>query len=190
MALLTQKQAADLAGVTTRAFRDWDVLAAEYNGKQPLYRSEDVEAERQRRYGQSGDYQSGSGGNARDQLEAERVRKLRLANDLAEGSLVPLADAKVFAAEIAALVAGQLSGLPSRLANELAGISDPGLIRDRLRFEVTRIRKNLSDRLALVGALARGSGGVEAGAHQKPGRVGKRKSGAAARKRRAGAVSD
>lgn len=186
--LLTQAQAAKHCGITTRAFRDWDVRPAEYSGKQPLYQSEEVEAERQRRYGTSGEREPIA--NARDQLEVERVRKLKLANDQAEGSLIPFADARVFAAEVGALVAGQLSALPSRLANELAGINDPGLVRDRIRFEVTRIRKTLSDRLALVGALGRGGRNAEAAADSKSGRVGKRKSGAATGKRRAGAVSD
>lgn len=130
------------------------------------------------------------GGSAKEQLEAERVRKLKIANDAAERRLVPLADMKVIAAEAGAIFASGLAGLPGRLANELAGISEPGLIRERLRFEATRIRKAAADRLALLGSLSGDGGAGKAAADPKPRRVGKRKPRAPARKRRAGTVSD
>lgn len=130
------------------------------------------------------------GASAKDQLEHERVRKLKIANDAAEGSLIPLSDAIVVAAESGAIYASGLEGLAGRLANELAGISEPGLIRERIRFETTRIRKATADRLALLGSLSGSGASGKAAADKKPGRVGKGKPRPAKRKRGAGAVSN
>lgn len=123
------------------------------------------------------------GGSAKERLELERVRKLKIANDAAERRLVPLADMKVIAAEAGAIFASGLEGLAGRLANELAGISEPGLIRERIRFETTRIRKAAAERLALLGSLSGDGGAGKAAADKKPGRVGKGKPRTAKRKR-------
>lgn len=129
-------------------------------------------------------------GNTREELESEKVRKLKLANDAAEKRLVPLEDMKVIAAEAGALFAGRLEGLAGRLANELAGISEPGLIRERIRFETTRIRKAVAERLALLGSLSGDGGAGPPATDQDTGRVGKGQSRPSPRKRRAGSVSD
>jgi hypothetical protein len=128
--------------------------------------------------------------DARQRWEQARADKLELANSRTRSQLVPLVDIKVIAAEVGAIFAGRLEGLAGRLANELAGITEPGLIRERIRFETTRIRKAVADRLALLGSVSGDGGADQATTDKKPGRVGKGKPRTAARKRRAGSVQD
>lgn len=124
----------------------------------------------------------------RNALYEEQRRKVWLENEATERQLVKLDDVQVVLNESMVAIASELEGLPGRMAGELAGLSDPALVRQSLRVQTTNIRQAAADRLARLAAIATGSGDPAPAAAKKPRSVGKRKKGTATRKRRARAV--
>lgn len=125
----------------------------------------------------------------RSALYEEQRRKYWLENEATERQLVKLDDVQVVLNEAMVAVASELEGLPGRMAGELAGLTDPALVRQSLRVQTTNIRQAAADRLARLAAIATGGGDPAPAAAKKPRSVGKRKKGTATRKRRARAVS-
>ena len=122
-------------------------------------------------------------------LYEEQRRKYWLENEAAERQLVKLGDVQVALNEVMVAIASELEGLPGRMAGELAGLTDPALVRQSLRVQTTNIRQAAADRLARLAAIAPSGGDHASAAAKKPRPVGKRKKGTAPRKRRARAVS-
>jgi phage terminase Nu1 subunit (DNA packaging protein) len=75
-----------------------------------------------------------------DKTESEH-QKLR-------GELIPFTLVEETLNEVAVLFASSVDALPGRLANELAGLSDPALIKTRLFEECRRLRLTTSERLS------------------------------------------
>lgn len=125
----------------------------------------------------------------RNALYEEQRRKVWLENEATEHQLVKLEDVQILLNETMVGIASELEGLPGRKAGELAGITDPALVRQALRVEITNIRQAAADRFARLGAIKPGSGDTETAAAKKPRSVGKRKANTAPRKRRTRAVS-
>lgn len=98
---------------------------------------------------------------------AEEKRKLTIAQrqrielDMRQrrGELVPLADAQAAFTQAMVLVAGQLDALPGRVAGELAGLSDPALVRASLFDETRRIRDAAAHVLEDFATDSAGGGG-------------------------------
>ncbi len=125
-------------------------------------------------------------GDGRRQVLAEQHRKLKIANDLRERTSIPLAEAELVADEAMLTFRSNLDGVAGRLSSELAGLSDPAVIKGRLADEHRRILQACSDRFSRLGAAAEAHGGGDPAAPEADGRpVGQRGKGAAERKRRA-----
>jgi phage terminase Nu1 subunit (DNA packaging protein) len=85
------------------------------------------------------------GGPEFARVQAARAVKLELENARRRGELCLADDAISIMSGAARDLVGQLDGLPARLANELAGISDARLIRSRLTEECRAVRLAVSD---------------------------------------------
>jgi transcriptional regulator with XRE-family HTH domain len=133
-AKLTAQQVADLTGKSRQTIQAW------YN--EGLPRSPTT---RQLIAFVIGRDEQRSTGSKRQQLAAAQAEKFELENARRRGELVLAADADARLAQIGADLIGQLEGLPGRLANELAGITDAGIIRERLLAECRAIRVVLAD---------------------------------------------
>jgi len=83
-------------------------------------------------------------------LLEERHRKLKIANDLAEGLTMLTADVATATDALAHAFRLHLEGQPGRMANELAGISEPALVKERLQDENRRILADIARHLAAM----------------------------------------
>lgn len=86
----------------------------------------------------------------RNALLVEQHRKLKIANDLAEGLTMLTADVATATDALAHAFRLHLEGQPGRMANELAGISEPALVKERLQDENRRILADIARHLAAM----------------------------------------
>lgn len=129
-------------------------------------------------------------------IQREQLHKLQRENDIADSRVYPAEQVHVTVSEMLAILAIGLEALPGRLASDLAGLSEPGPIRERLRAEITRVRNDAAERFGRLaidagaaGLMAAGETGNRSPAHPDIGPVGKRKKSAPKGKRGARAVS-
>jgi terminase small subunit / prophage DNA-packing protein len=85
------------------------------------------------------------------ELEGEKLRLTRAQaeraekeNRVAAGELIPVSMYQDALVALASEMVRALSSLPGRLAGELAGISEPAVMRDRLMKEVNTIRNAIA----------------------------------------------
>lgn len=90
--------------------------------------------------------------NRRDDLIEEQRRRLQIENDHKEGRLVDLDFVGGVIDEAMILIRTQLDGQPGRMAGELASISDPAVIRQKLQHENRRILAAAAEKVAALGA--------------------------------------
>jgi terminase small subunit / prophage DNA-packing protein len=132
-------------------------------------------------------------GSERERLASEQADKVALENAVKRGELIHVGQVADVLSEMAASLAGQLDALPGRVASELAGLNDPGVIRARLLDETRGIRAAVADAgEKLANSRRHADAGDEdpAPAAEKDGkRVGGRKPRATGRKRRARPVA-
>ena len=126
-------------------------------------------------------------GHAKDEINGEKLRKLKLENARISRSVLASAEVEQQARHWAFTVVRMLNSLPGRLANALVGLSAAD-IRERIREEIIRICQASDEAL---GGLIEHQGAqrdhadrggdipAEAEAHARP--VGERDAGAAAR---------
>lgn len=91
-----------------------------------------------------------SGGNRNKEhaaLARAQAEKVRRENLRARGALQPVELVDETLQGVAGVIVPELEGLPGRVANELAGISEPGVIRARLQDECRAIRTSVADYL-------------------------------------------
>lgn len=88
-------------------------------------------------------------------LAAARADRAEVEAARARAEVIPMADAQFVMNEAMAVIASQLDGLGGRLASELAAISEPAAIRQKLLAETRRIRAAAADRLAKLAAIGR-----------------------------------
>lgn len=128
--------------------------------------------------------------DAKRALLEEKHRQAKLENDTRERKLVKIDEVEDAFVEAMTIIAMRLDSLAGRMANELAGISDPAVIRQRLRNEIIGIREAASQGLSnFVGHPTRRRR-TEASADSDPGSVGGREENPPSRKRRARPVSE
>lgn len=136
------------------------------------------------------DYEPGS---QRDRLAKAQAIKVELANAQRRGELIFADQVAEALSTLAADLSARHDALPGRLANELAGLTDPAVIRSRLLDELRAVRGAFADASAKL-ADTLGSG-TDDGDDQPPAEeevsepVGGRKPRAAARKRGARPVA-
>lgn len=135
---------------------------------------------------------SGGTAVAAEKLKIQQERKLKIANDVAAGELVKIADAaEVFRASTLSWRSGA-SALPRRLATELSNQGDAAKCRELLASEIDALydewekplREYFGDAWNSVTPDTSGGGRAKTSRKKKPGRVGGRKSNTPARKRR------
>ena len=133
-------------------------------------------------------------GGERERLAAEQADKFALENSRRRGELIYADQVAEVMARIAAELSSRLDAVPGRVAGELAGISDPAVIRQRLLDEHRAVRAAFAGATAeladALGSVDDDGGDSEAAAEPNPKPVGRRKPKVAARKRRARAVSE
>ena len=129
--------------------------------------------------------------NKRESLTYQQERKLRLANDEAEGKLIKVEHASAVFAEFASAIRAGVTALPGRVSSQIAGMSKPNDIRKLLNDEVDDLLRNAETQLGQLlterEAASGGEGGddnPEADTAEKPRSVGRRKSSPAKGKRR------
>jgi len=179
---LTAQQAADLCGVSRQTIQTW------YNEglkRQPTV--QDLLTFLAHRQG----YAPGS---ERERLARAQAEKFELENARRRGELTLVSYIAELLNGMAADISSRLDGLAGRLANELAGISDAAVIRERILGECRAIRTGVAEhigKLAEQPPVTEGSeSDMDASAGKKRKRVGRPKSRAAARKRRTGTVEE
>lgn len=77
---------------------------------------------------------------ARRQLLNEQARRERRQNELADGQIVLVAHVEQVWTAAEAALASQLDGVAGRLANDMAGETNPAICREALHDEHRRIR--------------------------------------------------
>ena len=131
-------------------------------------------------------------GGERERLARVQADKVELENARKRGELIYADQVAEVLSTLAADVAAGMDAISGRLANELAGITDPAVIRGRIREEHRAVRGAFADattKLAdALGASSDDGEDTEPAPEPDPEPVGRRKPGAAVRKRRAGAV--
>jgi hypothetical protein len=88
---------------------------------------------------------------SRMKLIGEQKRRLKLANDVASGTLMKRSDALETAEEMSVAFVQAAEALPGRVAGELAALDSPAHVRARLKEEVKNMRKSISDILDELG---------------------------------------
>lgn len=179
---------ADLIGITDRQVRNLhraNVLHQAGKGKYPL--AESLQA--YIAYAAHGKVQS-EVIDSKSRLLSAQARNAEIEADRKAGKLLDLDDVQTVLNETMTIIASQMDGLGGRLANELAGESDPAIIRQKLLSETRRIRATAADKLARLGAIADSGRDSAPAARQNTGPVGKRKTRAATGKRGARPISE
>ena len=74
--------------------------------------------------------------NERSKLLAQQMRKLELQNEVAEGNLIPIDEASYLVAQYSTALRAALMSLPSRVAQQLSGMTKPASIRQVLSAEI------------------------------------------------------
>ena len=85
---------------------------------------------------------------AQRRREIARAERERLRADAERGALLPRADVERLFEVVALTFKTSLEALPGRLCAELAGQSDPALVRAALQTEHRRILADLTARIA------------------------------------------
>lgn len=131
-------------------------------------------------------------GSERERLARAQAEKFELENSRRRGELVLVSVVVEILMGMAADLTGRLEGIPGRLANELAGISDAAVIRARLLEEIRAVRAGAAEYIRKLEqyrpALSDASDDVGSASSEEPGSMGGRKARASSRKRRAGSV--
>lgn len=131
-------------------------------------------------------------GSERERLAREMADGKALDNAARRGELVNVAHVRAVMLAAVSQLGAELEGVPGRMANELAAISEPAEIRARLLGQLRGVRSSYADRLGKLGepdAVAeRSVEPVKAAASKNTKPVGGRKPRSAGRKRGAGKV--
>lgn len=133
-------------------------------------------------------------GSERERLARAQAIKVEMENAKRRGELVLSGYLAEVLHSMAADIASRLDGLPGRVASELAGITSAAEIRTRLLHECRSIRSGFSEHVGKLASVPPDSADSAADPEPAPGpkrqRLGKRKPRAAARKQRAGTISE
>jgi len=119
----------------------------------------------------------------RKAVEDEKLRKIRLENDAREGNVIYVDEARHIINEMAASVKLFTNSIPGRMANELAIVSEPAIIKKMLLNEIRSAQESISVQLESATTSAKRSGHNKATTRPGPKPVGGRKSRTATGKR-------
>lgn len=128
--------------------------------------------------------------DAKRSLLEQKYREAKMENDVRERKLVELDEVDDVFTEAMTMIAMRLDGLSGRFANELAGISDPAVIRQRLRNELISIRAAASNTLAAYVGHPQRIKDSQSSPREDAGHLGRHVKNPPRRIRRAGTVSE
>jgi phage terminase Nu1 subunit (DNA packaging protein) len=84
-------------------------------------------------------------GSQRERLAKAQAEKVEMENEQRRGRTIDAAQVEETLLGLAAYLAREHDALPGRVANELAGITEPAVIRSRLLEECRAIRDGIAD---------------------------------------------
>ena len=125
---LTQQQAAEICGVTSRTLRDWADAPRNRDGS---YHARELVAWLVARAAGSGDFD-----NQRERLAAAQAEKVEHDNAVRKGWLADLKVVTKFWADCLANMRARLLNLGPKLGPQLVNIGDPHVIAAAIRAEV------------------------------------------------------
>lgn len=125
---LTQQEAAELAGVTARALRDWAGVPRNSDGS---YSGRALVEWLVARSSTDGEYD-----NQRERLAAAQAEKVEAENAVRRGWLADTRSVLVAWGDLVAAFRAKVLSIPTKLAPQLTNVSDPKLISDRIRAEL------------------------------------------------------
>jgi phage terminase Nu1 subunit (DNA packaging protein) len=158
---LTQKQLAELFGVTPRSIRDWHseglprLESGNYDGAECVAW-----------------YANDDGVDQRDRLAAAQAEKAEAENAIRRGELADTNAVSAMWSEMIAAARAKLLSLPTKLSSQIANVSDVGAIAAIIRTEVYAALAELA--VPQQGANE-GAGNVETAVDHDGQRVGRRK---------------
>jgi len=86
----------------------------------------------------------------RDRLAAAQASRVEFDNNVRQGRYIPIDLHTTLLNAVVSEMVQQLSGLPGRCANELAGVTDAAVVRGKLIDEASRIRNAVSRHLVSI----------------------------------------
>lgn len=113
--------------------------------------------------------------DAKRQVLVEKHKALKMENDRRGGKVVDIEEVEDVYLRTIATIAMRLEAIPGRMAAELSSISDPAIIRQRLRHEVSDIRTSAESGLKAFVDGAKGSGPNQVPTSASARRVGRSK---------------
>lgn len=133
-------------------------------------------------------------GGERERLAKEQADKFAIENARKRGEIIYADQVAETLAKLGAELAARHDAVPGRVAGELAGLTDPATIRQRLLDELRAVRGAFADAIAELadafGTTEDDGGHSEAAPEPDAKPVGRPKPRTASRKRRARAVSE
>jgi phage terminase Nu1 subunit (DNA packaging protein) len=134
---LTQQQAAEICGVTSRTLRDWADAPRNRDGS---YHARTLVAWLVARAAGSGDFD-----NQRERLAAAQAEKVEHENAVRKGWLADLKVVTKFWADCIAAMRARLLNMGAKLGPQLVNIGDPHVIATAIRAEVHAALAELAD---------------------------------------------
>ena len=147
---LTQQQAAELAGVSSRALRDWTAAPRNRDGS---YSGPDLVQWLIRRASSDDEYD-----DQRQRLAAAQAEKVEHENAIRRGEIALLSDVSRWVGRMIAAARAKFLGIPTKVAPRLVNIADANVIAAILRTELYAGLDELAEFAPEVDAEQSGSG--------------------------------
>lgn len=119
------------------------------------------------------------------ELKKQNLRAKNFENDVREGKFLPRDDVQLVFNEMAATIVQNLAGIPNRLAGPLSTISQPAIIREKIKIELNVARESIADKLHSLSGITPGVGRNKAATPKRNRTVGRPKANTSKRKSRA-----
>lgn len=140
--LLTGREFAKLCGVSPATVTNW------MNDGMPCVRSgragREVQIDIEQAFPWVVSHRDAPPGSQRERLAKAQADKVEMENEQRRGRTIDAGQVEDTMLGVAAYLAREHDALPGRVANELAGINEPALIRSRLLEECRAIREGLA----------------------------------------------
>lgn len=140
--LLTGREFAKLCGVSPATVTNW------MNDGMPCVRSgragREVQIDIEQAFPWAIAHREAPPGSQRERLAKAQAEKVEMENEQRRGRTIDAAQVEETMLGLAAYLAREHDALPGRVANELAGINEPAVIRSRLLEECRAIREGLA----------------------------------------------
>lgn len=188
--ILTAQAAADLFGVTRETLSRMAKVQGLPKVKMGQYHLKEIHDWRLNLERDKNNQTTPADKKARMEVAHEQAKRYRIENATKMGELLPATDVQAAINQMASTMASMLDGLGPRMAVELSQVGEPAQIQRMLLDECRAIRDAASSAFVTLASDINGVEDTDTTTKPKRGGVGKRKSGATARKSRARKVED